>query len=173
MLEHLNSLLRRRLDEHANTDAASAIEEQTLAEFTPFKPAEKPPKIDDMSDCAEAAIDELAETLNEWFETDLRVLLDAWQRFEVAEMDAAPLKDVFHAAHNLSGMGETYGQPEIGRICGSLCKLIKSITFRRNFPLAQLHIDACRAIQTTSSSRENANALCAALEAKVSKLKAA
>lgn len=173
MLDRLNSLLRQRFDDSPDVGEDVPVEEQSCATVTTFTPAPLPPMVGDMSDRAEAAIDELSETLKDWFETDLRTLFDAWQRIEDTQNRSATPKDLFRAAHNLSGMGETYGQPHIGRVCKSLCRLIDSGTFRRNVTLAQLHIDACRALHSSGDSGSSAGTICTSLEAEVAKLSAA
>ena len=173
MLDYLKLLLRTPLEDQDSTPPATPLPEQTSATITPLTPTPLPPKVGDMGDRAEAAIDELADTLNDWFETDLQVLYDSWHRFEQSNRDNHRLKELFHAAHNLSGMGETYGQSDIGRICRSLCRLIDHGNPRANIMLAGLHIDACRAICTSVSSTGDAGKICTALEAEVAKLQAA
>ena len=173
MLDQLNALLRQRLKDDNDVETAGPVDEQVPSKVTPFTPAPASPKLGDMSDRAEAAVDELSETLKDWFETDLRVLFEAWQHFDEAQTVSPSIKQVFHAAHNLSGMGDTYGEFEIGRICRSLCKLINSGISNRNIALARLHIDACRAINSSKGTTENADAICAALETEVEKQRAA
>ena len=170
MLDNLKSLLRAR---PIGVDEAAAVAEDTrpdLATVTPLEPRPLPSNVGDMSTRAEAAIDELSETLRDWFESDLRTLFDAWQRYEDARLDKTLRKDLFHAAHNLSGMGDTYGEPEVGRICRSLCRLIKTGLPRNSHALANLHVDACRAIGAANQPADAARTICEALEAEVKKL---
>ena len=172
MLDQLQSMLRQRFEPPDSEEIPTSGPNEDIATVTPFTPDPPAPKIGDMSDRAEAAIDELAETLKEWFVSDLHTLFDAWDRYETAQTDSGSLKDVFHASHNLSGMAETYGQPDIGRVCRSLCKLINAGMTRKRMALARLHIDSCRAIQTSGDSADKTDAICLALEMEVEKLSA-
>lgn len=173
MLDYLKSLLRPRFESEQD-DAISTPEPAVdLATVTPLTPTPLPPKIGEMSDRAEAAIHELSGSLNDWFETDLLALYESWRRFEQSPRDDELLKDLFRASHNLSGMGATYGHPEVGRICRSLCKLISIRNPHTISMLASLHVDACRAMRSTSNPHQEANEICDALEAEVAKLRAA
>ena len=76
-------MLRQRFEPPDSEEIPTSGPDEDSATVTPFTPDPPPPKIVDMSDRAEAAIDELAETLKEWFVSDLRIhLFDAWHRFE-------------------------------------------------------------------------------------------
>ena len=172
MLNNLKGLLRQRLEKEP-TNSLSAKELQLLPHnVTPLTPHPLPPKIGSMGDRAQAAFDELSSTLNDWFDADFQRLIDSWRRAEPSYKNNETRKELFHAAHNLAGMGETYGRPGIGRLCRS-AHLLEHDTAPLSRELVSLHIDACRAARSNQQSDEDLSIVCEALESEVQRLRAA
>jgi len=173
MLNNLKALLLQRLETEQSSPKVAEELELLPSNVTPLTPQPLPSKIGSMSDRAQAAFDELSSTLNDWFDADFQRLLDSWHRAEPAYKNKDYRKDLFHAAHNLAGMGETYGRPGVGRLCRSLANLLEHRSAPSNRELASLHIDACRAARSVQQSDEDLNIVCEALETEVRKLHAA
>ena len=58
------------------------------------------------------------------------------------------MEALYTHAHDLKGLGATYGFPLISRIAGSLCRLMEGGSGRERAPLFLIdaHIDAVRAV---------------------------
>lgn len=173
MLGRLKTLLRQRFSEADEPIAPICELAEPVATVTPLTPNPLPPRVGNMSERAEAAVSDLSSEFEDWLQVDLNALLDAWRRVQETPQNQSAAKDLFHAAHNLSGMGATYGRPEIGRLCRSLSKLMSRGNLRADTALIGLHVDACRAAKIGASGGDIASAVCEALEAEVSKLRAA
>ena len=173
MLDRLKSILRQRFADADAPIAPPVQDTPPTATVTPLTPNPLPPKIGSMGARAEAAVETLSDELGDWFQADITALFNAWQRVQIAANDKEAEESLFRSAHNLSGMGATYGKPEIGRLCRSLSKLVARGRLRSDFALIGLHIDACRAACSNTSDTETTRAVCNALEAEVAKLRAA
>lgn len=110
---------------------------------------------------------------------------DAWLDEEVTKLKAAHSSVLSHGvageagerlhthAHDLKGLGGTYGYPLVTRLAGSLCNLVGDAEARRRAPLALVtaHVDAIRTVverQIRSDDDPAGKALALALEAGVS-----
>ncbi len=82
---------------------------------------------------------------------------------------------LFYRAHDLKGLGTTYGYPLITRIAGSLCKMMDDDEKRAGAPrkLVDAHLDAVRAVvrdQIKAEDHPMGRVLAETLEARVKEL---
>lgn len=170
MLNNFKSLLRQhQVTEDVESPSMQRVE-PAPDNVTPLTPQPLPTLIGSMGDRAQAAIDELSVTLNDWFEADFQRLISSWKRLEASKNNGKDWQDLFRAAHNLAGMGETYGRPVIGRLCKSLANLLEHQSNSSNIELISLHIDACRATYAAGQKDGCLDEVCEALESEVRKL---
>lgn len=121
---------------------------------------------------AEAALKSLSDQFGQWLNDEL-VKLDAARAairergytFETAE-------GLYLRAHDLKGLGSTYGFPIVTRIAGSMCKMLDDAAIRLQAPLGVIdaHVEAIKAAVRDDIRDENdptASALAGALEARV------
>ena len=120
---------------------------------------------------AENALEELSDKYDDWLSKDLERLNDAWQAARLGEYQDADISALQLAAHDLRGMGDTYGHPAISRLAASLSLLIKDGFRVESAALVNLHVEACRAAflegRATESGNAMADSVCAALEVQV------
>lgn len=120
---------------------------------------------------AEHALEELSDKYDNWLSKDLGRLNDAWQAARISEYQDDDIAALQLAAHDLRGMGDTYGHPAISRLAASLGLLIKDGFRVENAALVNLHVEACRAAFLEGRPTEGGNAMadsvCAALEVQV------
>lgn len=92
---------------------------------------------------------------------DMSGEFEAWLAEEVVKLDAADaalrqtgdvndpklVEGLYLRAHDLKGLGATYGYPLVSRIAGSLCMLIDNPEARAKAPrkLLHAHVDAIKA----------------------------
>lgn len=122
---------------------------------------------------AEAALQALSGQFAGWLEEEVAGLEAARSRLQAAAEDAAALQDVHLRAHDLKGLGGTYGFPLVTRICASLCRLTDpggAAGAEAPLTLLGAHVDAVRAL-VRDGVRDPAHpvgrAVCEALEAQV------
>ena len=96
---------------------------------------------------AEAALKGLADNFGQWMQDELVKLTAARERIRVEGYSAETGENLYFRAHDLKGLGSTYGYPLVTRIAGSLCRLIDDPATRLNAPLFLLdaHIDGINA----------------------------
>lgn len=98
---------------------------------------------------AQETLKALSGSMEQWLDADI-------ERLQVARTDAegmgwsdTALESMMSAAHDLKGMGATYGFPIITDIAASLCRLIETeagkAAARANSALVCAHVDALRA----------------------------
>jgi chemotaxis protein histidine kinase CheA len=99
---------------------------------------------------AEAALDRMSVQFADWVKEELNQLLDAWAKYEAAPGTPAARNELHRRSHDLKGLAPTYGYPLVGRICGSLCKLLGDEHGELNVPevLLKAHVDAAKAAVT-------------------------
>ncbi len=98
---------------------------------------------------AEGALGALSEAFPAWLENDIAKIQTARLAAESDCWSNSALESLHVAAHDLKGLGATYGYPIVTQIAASLCRLIetkigKQVT-RQNPVLARAHVDALRA----------------------------
>ena len=96
---------------------------------------------------AEAALKGLADNFGQWMQDELVKLTAARERIRVEGYNAETGENLYFRAHDLKGLGSTYGYPLVTRIAGSLCRLIDDPATRLKAPLFLLdgHIDGINA----------------------------
>ena len=96
---------------------------------------------------AEAALKGLADNFGQWMDDELTKLAAARDRIRAEGYNAETAENLYFRAHDLKGLGATYGFPLVTRIAGSLCRLIDDPATRLRAPpvLLDAHIDAVNA----------------------------
>ena len=118
---------------------------------------------------AEAALKALSGEFAGWMAEETARLEAARAGLHAEDGSAAAWDAVQHCAHDLKGLGATYGFPLATRVCASLCRLLDDPAARALTPraLVDAHVEAVRAI-VRDDARDPAHpvaaAMCAALE---------
>jgi hypothetical protein len=96
---------------------------------------------------AEAALKGLAGNFDQWMADELDKLDAARARIQVEGYNVQTSENLYFRAHDLKGLGATYGYPVVTSIAGSLCRLTDDPATRMKAPLFLLdaHIDAIKA----------------------------
>lgn len=126
---------------------------------------------------ADEALEAMGDELAAWLEADIERLHSARVLADTARWTARAQEDVYAIAHDLKGLGATYGSLLATRIAASLCRLIETdagkALAQRDPSLARAHIDALRAAVrdgVTSIDDPLGKALLQALETRVAAL---
>jgi hypothetical protein len=71
---------------------------------------------------------------------EVRALPGLWR----AAIESGETRRFFLAAHDLSGLGTTFGQPLVTALCRSLCRVLRGYEALRGEParLVEAHLDA-------------------------------
>lgn len=96
---------------------------------------------------AEAALKSLANNFSQWLADEITKLETARQQVRTQGANVETMENLYLRAHDLKGLGTTYGYQLITRIAGSLCRLIDDKEKRAAAPLdlVDAHIDAIKA----------------------------
>ncbi len=96
---------------------------------------------------AEAALKSLSGNFAQWLQDEITKLETARETVRVEGATPQTLESLYMRAHDLKGLGSTYGYPLITRIAASLCKLTDDAEKRSRapMPLIDSHIEAVRA----------------------------
>lgn len=96
---------------------------------------------------AEAALKSLSSNFTQWLADEITKLEAARQHVRVAGATPESMENLYLRAHDLKGLGTTYGYQLITRIAGSLCRMIDDKEKRATTPmeLVDAHIDAIKA----------------------------
>jgi hypothetical protein len=96
---------------------------------------------------AEAALKSLSGNFAQWLNDEVAKLEAARQTVRTDGMTDATMESLYLRAHDLKGLGTTYGYPLITRIAGLLCRLIDDKDKRLGAPMSLIdaHIDAIKA----------------------------
>jgi hypothetical protein len=96
---------------------------------------------------AEAALKGLSDNFGQWMDDELVKLSAARERIRGEGYNAETAENLYFRAHDLKGLGATYGYPLVTRIAGSLCRLIDEPDTRLRAPvfLLDAHIDGINA----------------------------
>lgn len=126
---------------------------------------------------ANEALEAMGDEMQAWLDADVERLQAARLRADAAKWTALSQEDVHCIAHDLKGLGATYGSVLATHIAASLCRLIETdagkALAQRDPSLARAHIDALRAAVRDGISAADhpvGRAVLQALEAKVSAL---
>ena len=179
-------LLKKRSKYKAgNTGATSNVD---ISRIIPgFSSAEDHPTsqaVEDTSNAEDTVTDATAadpqptsmtEKHQAWMRRDLIRLTNAWADLRNDNDDQAKLKELRIAAHDLKGMGTTYGYSAISRLCKSLDLLLNDGAWRDAAELIDLHISACNAAAQSEPKTDEdidpvSSSVCDALETHVDQL---
>ncbi|MCE2988403.1 MAG: Hpt domain-containing protein [Phenylobacterium sp.] len=121
---------------------------------------------------AEEALAAMAVNFEEWLRVEIVRMQDAFQAIRGQGQNDATMEALYHRAHDLKGLGSTYGYPIISQIAGTLCRLIDTVEKRRAAPLdlVEVHVESIKAAarnKITSDEDATGRALVKALESKV------
>src|SRR6201996_4672930 len=123
---------------------------------------------------AEQAMETLKSEFADWLADDVGVLVAARPRYG-QQPDADTRAALLRKAHDIKGQAATFNYPLIARVAGSLSRMISALPQTAAVPLnlVDAHVDAITVIhknklQTTDD--RTAQALCAALDARVDEL---
>jgi chemotaxis protein histidine kinase CheA len=96
---------------------------------------------------AEAALKSLASNFTQWLADEITKLEAARQQIRADGATPEAMENLYLRAHDLKGLGTTYGYQLITRIAGSLCRMIDDKEKRAGAPLelVDAHIDAIKA----------------------------
>lgn len=126
---------------------------------------------------ADEALEAMGDELQIWLDADIERLQAARLRADAASWIVLAQEDVHSIAHDLKGLGATYGSLLATQIAASLCRLIETdagkALAQRDPTLARAHIDALRAcVRDDINSTDNkiGRAVLQALEARVAEL---
>ena len=126
---------------------------------------------------AEAVLQEMSADFPKWLEDDMARIQELRHAADANGWSDQAQDALHNAAHDLKGLGATYGFPIVTSIAASLCRLIETLdgkmAARRAPALAHAHVDALRAV--VRSGVRNADhpvglALLRELEAQVAEL---
>ena len=96
---------------------------------------------------AEAALKSLSSNFTQWLNDEISKLETARATVKTDGVTVETMENLYLRAHDLKGLGTTYGYQLITRIAGSLCRLIDDKDKRATVPLelVDAHIDAIKA----------------------------
>ncbi|HEX6860068.1 MAG TPA: Hpt domain-containing protein [Caulobacteraceae bacterium] len=127
---------------------------------------------------AEAALKSLSSNFDAWMAEELDKLEAARGRLRAEGMTPEVGEALYFRAHDLKGLGATYGYPLVTRLAGSLCRVLHDPAERLNAPayLIEAHVDAIHAV-VRKNLRDEADAtgraLSEELETQVTRLRQA
>jgi len=121
---------------------------------------------------AEAALADLSTQFEDWLMDEIKKLEDVQAQIKEEGLNPENADQLFYRAHDLKGLGTTYGFPLITRISGSLCKMLDEEEKRKVAPwkLVEAHMDAIRAVvrgQIKAENHPTGKVLSETLEARV------
>lgn len=93
---------------------------------------------------AEAALEGMSSQFGAWLDDELRKLEEAHKVMLQPGTGDKEVEEFYRRAHDLKGLGTTYGFPIVSQFAGSLCRLIDSPNGRAKAPKALLtaHVNA-------------------------------
>jgi hypothetical protein len=97
---------------------------------------------------AEVAMKDLANNFDRWMQDELDKLDTARSAIRDIGYTAETAERLYSRAHDLKGLGDTYGYPLVTSVAGSLCRLIQDPGKRMEAPLFLLdaHIASIKAV---------------------------
>lgn len=96
---------------------------------------------------AEAALKGLSDQFGEWMQDELNKLDDARADISAQGLTEETANALYTRAHDLKGLGTTYGFPLVSRLGASICRLLDDKAARISAPvfLIDAHINAIKA----------------------------
>ncbi len=106
---------------------------------------------------AEAALQDLSSQFDDWLMDEIKKLEDVQALIKEEGYTTVHAEALFYRAHDLKGLGTTYGYPFITRVAGSLCKMLDEDDKRMKAPrkLVDAHLDTIRAIVRDQIKADN------------------
>jgi hypothetical protein len=106
---------------------------------------------------AEAALKSLSGNFSQWLNDEVSKLDAARAEVRAQGVTADTMESLYLRAHDLKGLGATYGYPIVTRIGALLCRLIDDKGKRLDAPMALIdaHIDAIKAAVRDSITTED------------------
>lgn len=97
---------------------------------------------------AEEALKALSSQFDQWLKDEIAKLETAQANIRDQGFTEATAEALYFRAHDLKGLGTTYGYPLVTRLAGSLCRLLDSPERRKQAPLALInaHIESIRGV---------------------------
>lgn len=95
---------------------------------------------------AEAALAAMSAQFDDWLNDEVAKLQCSWERVRTDGAGEEAIGKLYNSAHDLKGLGATYGYPIVTRLAASLTHAIGDRHERRTLPLMLLggHVDAIR-----------------------------
>lgn len=126
---------------------------------------------------ADKALEAMSGSFEQWLDGDIANLQAARLGCVDASWSDVSLDTLWRAAHDLKGMGGTYGYPIVTQLAASLCRLVETdegkTAARANPNLINAHVDGLRAAvrdRIATDAHPVGRALVQALEAQVGRL---
>lgn len=126
---------------------------------------------------AEKTLEAMSGSFEQWLDADIAKLQAARLSATTAGWTDAAIEALWRAAHDLKGMGGTYGYPIVTQLAASLCRLTETdagkAASRANPGLIDAHVDGLRAAVRDRIATDGdpvGGALVRALEAQVHQL---
>jgi hypothetical protein len=126
---------------------------------------------------ADDVLQEMSAELAEWLDMEVARLQEARLSAQDADWGPDGLEHLACVAHDVKGVGATYGYPLVTEIAASLCRVLECAEGRaatqRDAGLVCAHVDAVRAVVrqgVTSRTAPIGKALISALETRVAAL---
>jgi chemotaxis protein histidine kinase CheA len=96
---------------------------------------------------AEAALQAMSSQFGEWLNDEVKRLEQCHAAARAANGAEAERESLYRAAHDLKGLGTTYGYPIVSEFGDSLCRLIDSPEGRQRAPhsLLDAHVESIKA----------------------------
>lgn len=93
---------------------------------------------------AEAALKSLSGNFDQWMRDEIVKLEVARERLATEGLNEQTGYNLYLRAHDLKGLGATYGYPLVTRLASSFCRLIHDADARKKAPraLVEAHIEA-------------------------------
>jgi chemotaxis protein histidine kinase CheA len=151
----LNRPVIQRTEEH---DTHQVIHPRNVlkAKAAFYADTNKPANEDDLIEAAEAAIEALAPQFFFWLDENVVTLAKARDEAWTTGITDATTDNLYRAAHDIRGMGATFGFPLASRVAESLVYLIDKIGLAKTpRVLIDKHIDAIRAIVREDARDDN------------------
>jgi hypothetical protein len=96
---------------------------------------------------AEAALAAMSVNFEGWLQAEITRLSDAMSTVHAEGRSESSMEGLYHRAHDLKGLGSTYGYPIVSQIAATLCRLIDNAEKRllSPLPLIEVHVEAIKA----------------------------
>lgn len=97
---------------------------------------------------AEAALSSLSDNFDDWISDEISKLETARKAVQDEGLGGDAGQKLFNAAHDLKGLGRTYGYPFVTGMADSLCKITleKEVRIKAPIELVNAHVDSIRAV---------------------------